>query len=84
MDKTCGTGVVWQYPPDVRASLAPLTPEQRRADMTDLRERLSATIARIDDRIAAEAERRKEMEAALAWCRANGNPHTPKEPPHAG
>lgn len=40
-----------------------------------LKTRLAATYRRISNSVRAEEELRREKEAALAWCRANGNPH---------
>lgn len=37
--------------------------------------RLAATCDRIDARIRHDKELAAEKEDALAWCRANGNPH---------
>lgn len=36
---------------------------------------LAETLGRIADRTEAEAREKAEMRAALAWCRAHGNPH---------
>ena len=42
--------------------------------------RLAATLGRIADRVDASVAQEKEKIAALAWCRANGNPHNPPPP----
>jgi hypothetical protein len=54
--------------------------EERPQWMVDLDARYAATKARIAERVAGEIAERNERIAALAWCRANGNPH--KEPAH--
>ncbi len=41
-------------------------------------QRLAATLGRIADRVDASVAEEKEKMAALAWCRANGNPHNPR------
>ena len=46
--------------------------------ITTLHDRLGATKARIGERVQHEIDERNERIAALAWCRANGNPHRPK------
>ncbi len=70
------TRVMWAYPESLRRSLPIITPEQRAASDVEFQERHKATLARIDDRVRESRELRIEMAQALAWCRANGNPHT--------
>jgi hypothetical protein len=42
---------------------------------TPLQTQLAETLGRIGERVDAETALRNERIAALAWCRANGNPH---------
>ena len=73
---------IWTYPPDVLAALSPLTPEQREEDRRKLSDRVGASLARLTRQVAANVALEKERIAALEWCRANGNPHRPKETPN--
>lgn len=43
-------------------------------------QRLALTLGRIADRVDASVAEEKGKIAALAWCRANGNPHLPPPP----
>jgi len=76
------TRVIWAYPAHVLAGLPKITPEQREVERRDLHARLEATKARIGASIKADKELHAERVAALAWCRANGNPHKPKDTNH--
>jgi hypothetical protein len=53
----------------------PLPDHVHEASRRALAKRHAETLARIDDRIAAYVALQKEKALALAWCRANGNPH---------
>ena len=67
---------IWKYPPEIMAKLQKPLPEEVRAKSdAALRKRHAETLERINSRIAAEAALAKEKALALAWCRANGNPH---------
>ena len=65
------TGVIWKYPPELRDDLR----KAAHIDTADLRARLANTITRIGASQVADIELQKERNAALEWCRANGNPH---------
>jgi hypothetical protein len=68
--------VMWKYPPEIMAELQkPLPAHVREEARQKLSERHAETLARIDARIAGAVAEERERREALAWCRANGNPH---------
>lgn len=46
----------------------------------EVRAMLRETYAKITHHVAADQEERRQMHAALAWCRSNGNPHLTPPP----
>ena len=75
-------GPIWAYRPEMLASIRPLTEQERAESARLLAERHAETLARIDARFAGDVALHKEKEAALAWCRANGNPHHTEDKGH--
>lgn len=76
------------YNPNFPANWTPKDIDAARAvwgaQSAEIKRQVAESIARNKAAQEAERELKNEMQAALAWCRANGNPHTAGEHISAG